>query len=151
MLKVLVVLLVAAGVFMHFIADLKGYWDTFPSRRNVARSGVAILAVATILAGFLIVGTPRQARLARYDAQRVSDLQNIQSQVVSYYQAKQKLPAAIVDLNNSLSYGPLPVDAQTGESYIYRATRRTCSKYLRGWPSASSSLRTWTRYMPAQS
>jgi type II secretory pathway pseudopilin PulG len=122
MLKVTVILLVAAGVFMHFIADLKGYWNTFPSRRNAVRSGVAVLAVATILAGFLIVGTPRQARLARYDAQRVSDLQNIQSQVVSYYQAKQKLPVVIADLNNSLSYGPPPVDAQTGESYIYKTT-----------------------------
>jgi hypothetical protein len=121
-LKVLIIFLIAAGVFMHFIADLKGYWDAFPARRNWIRSGVGVLAVVTIVAGFFIVGTPAQARLARFDAQKVSDLQNIQSQVTTYYQAKQKLPAALTDINTSLSYGPLPVDAQTGESYIYQAT-----------------------------
>jgi hypothetical protein len=122
LLKVLVIFLIAAGVFMHFIADLRGYWETFPERRNWVRIGVAILAVVTIAAGFFIVGTPAQARLARFDAQKINDLQNIQSQVVSYWQAKQKLPVVLNDLNNSLNYGPLPMDAQTGQPYGYQAT-----------------------------
>lgn len=121
-LKVLVVFLVAAGVFMHFIADLRGYWTTYPLRKRYVVIGVAVLAVVSIASGFFIVGTPAQARLARFDEQKVNDLQNIQSQVVYYWQAKQKLPAAIADLNNPLLYGPLPVDAQTGESYVYKAT-----------------------------
>ncbi len=120
LLKVLIIFLIAAGVFMHFIADLRGYWDLFPMRKRYVGVGVALLAVATIVAGFFIVGTPQQARLARFDAQKVSDLQNIQSQVVGYYQAKQKLPGAIADLNNSLNYGPVPVDPQTGASYVYQ-------------------------------
>ena len=120
LLKVLVIILVATGVFMHFFADLKNYWDTNPSRRLYVRIGVAVLAVVTIISGFVIVGTPAQARLARFDAQKVSDLQNIQSQVVYYWQAKQKLPGKITDLNNSLNYGPVPVDPQSGEPYIYQ-------------------------------
>ena len=122
LLKVLIVFLVAVGVFLHFIADLKGYWDAFPLRKRYVVIGVAVLALATIVAGFFIVGTPAEARLARFDAEKVSDLQNIQSQVVYYWQAKQKLPATITDLENSLAYGPLPLDAQTGESYAYQAT-----------------------------
>lgn len=122
LLKVLVIFLIATGVFMHFISDLRGYWDRFPLRKRYVEVGVAILAVATIVAGFFIVGTPAEARLARFDAQKVNDLQNIQSQVVYYWQAKQKLPATIADLNNSLSYGPVPMDPQTGEPYEYRAT-----------------------------
>lgn len=122
LLKVLVIFLIAIGVFMHFIADLKGYWDTFPARRNSIRVGVGALAIVTIVSGFFIVGTPGQARLARFDAQKVSGLQNVQQQVVYYWQAKQKLPVTITDLNNSLSYGPVPVDAQTGASYVYQAT-----------------------------
>ncbi len=120
--KVLIIIFVAGGVFMHFVADLKNYWDANPSRRRMVRVGVAVLAVVTIGSGFLIVGTPAQARLARYDAQKVNDLQNIQSQIVSYYQAKQKLPTVIADLNNPLNYGPVPIDPQTGESYVYQAT-----------------------------
>ena len=122
LLKILVIFLVAAGVFMHFIADLRGYWDTFPLRKRSVGIGVAILAIVAIIAGFFVVGTPAQARLARFDAQKVSDLQNIQSQVVYYWQAKQKLPVVITDLNNSLSYGPVPIDMQTGEPYTYQAT-----------------------------
>ena len=122
LLKVLIIFLVAGGVFLHFISDLRGYWDMFPTRRNMVRIGVAVLAAGTILAGFFIVGTPQQARLARYDAQKVIDLQNIQSQVVYYWQAKQSLPATITDLNNSLNYGPVPVDPQTNQSYIYQST-----------------------------
>ncbi|TSC69781.1 MAG: hypothetical protein G01um101449_529 [Parcubacteria group bacterium Gr01-1014_49] len=122
LLKVLVIFLIAAGVFMHFIADLRGYWDLFPSRKRSVSIGVAVLAAVTIVAGFFIVGTPAEARLARFDGQKVTDLQNIQSQVVYYWQAKQELPATIEDLNNSLSYGPVPVDPQSGEPYVYEAT-----------------------------
>ena len=122
LLKVLVIILVATGVFMHFFADLKNYWDTNPSRRLFVRVGAAVLAVVTIGSGFVIVGTPAEARLARFDAQKVSDLQSIQSQVVYYWQAKQALPKTLDDLNNSLAYGPVPIDAQTGESYVYQAT-----------------------------
>jgi len=120
LLKVLVIILVSGGVFMNFMADLKNYWDTNPSRRWMVRVGVTVLAVVTIGSGFVIVGTPAEARLARFDAQKVSDLQNIQSQVVYYWQAKQKLPGVITDLNNSLNYGPVPVDPQSGESYVYQ-------------------------------
>lgn len=119
LLKVLVIFLIAAGVFMHFIADLRGYWDLFPSRKRAVSIGVAILAFVTIVAGFFIVGTPAQARLARFDAQKVNDLQNIQSEVIYYWQAKQVLPTKLDDLKNSLAYGLVPVDAQTGQSYEY--------------------------------
>lgn len=120
LLKVLVVFLVAAGVFMHFIADLRGYWTNYPLRRRYVGIGVGLLAVVTIVAGFFIVGTPGQARLARFDAQKVQDLQNIQYQIINFYQAKQKLPGTISDLNNSLNYGPVPVDPQTSKGYIYK-------------------------------
>lgn len=121
LLKILVILLISAGVFMHFIADLKGYWSAFPKRKQAVSISTAVLAVVVIGAGFFIVGTPAQARLTRFDTQKVTDLQNIQSQVTYYWQAKQKLPAAISDLENSLQYGPLPKDPQTGKSYVYEA------------------------------
>ena len=122
LLKVLVLFIVAGAVFLHFIADFREYWDKFPSRRRMVSIGSAIIALATVIAGFFIIGTPVQARLMRFDEQKVSDLQTIQTQVMSYYQAKQKLPAALTDINTSLSYSPLPVDPQTGKQYMYQAT-----------------------------
>jgi len=122
LLKVLVVLLVAAGVFMHFSADLKGYWERFPERRNYVRIGVTVVAVVSIVAGFFIVGTPQDARLARLDAEKVSGLQELQYRTTSYWQAKRVLPASLALLSDPLTYGPLPVDPQTGEQYVYQAT-----------------------------
>lgn len=142
LLKVLVVFLMAAGIFMHFIADFHGYWTAFPLRKRYVSIGVALLTIITIVSGFFIVGTPAQARLARFDAQKVQDLQTIQSHVINYWQTKRTLPAALTDLNDSLRYGSLPVDAQTNAPYEYAATGalsfRLCAVFnreSRGAPS----------------
>ncbi|NNM84070.1 hypothetical protein HKL94_02560 [Candidatus Parcubacteria bacterium] len=120
LLKTALVFLVTAGVFMHFSMDLKGYWEQFPGRKQAVAVGVGVLALLTILAGFLIVGTPAQARSARFDAQRVTDLQTIQSRVADYWQAKQKLPVTLDALESTFPYGSLPVDPQTEKSYTYQ-------------------------------
>ncbi|MDR3571788.1 MAG: DUF5671 domain-containing protein [Candidatus Pacebacteria bacterium] len=119
LLKALIILLVAAGGFMHFIADLWGYWDQYPERRRYVGIGVCVLAIATILSGFVVIGTPTQARAYRYDEQKVSDLQQIQSDVVSYWQQNGKLPAALDQIGTPLTGGTLPVDEQTGQPYTY--------------------------------
>jgi len=118
-LKVLVVLLVAGGGFLHFLADLRGYWNAHPAQARTMGWAVGALVLATIVAGFFIVGTPWQARLYRYDEQKVSDLQNIQYQVVNYWQTKRSLPAALADLNDPLTGFQVPVDPQAGGAYEY--------------------------------
>ena len=128
LLKVFIIFLIAAGVFMHFSADLKGYWERFPARKRLVAAGVGALALVTIAAGFFIVGTPADARLARMDSERVYALQDIQSRVVNYWQAKQALPATLADLSNELAYGPLPVDPETGGQYVYQKTERLTFK-----------------------
>lgn len=120
LLKVLIVLFVSAVAFMHFIADFWGYWQLFPKRNRAVLWSVSLLAALSILAGFFIVGTPWQARLYRFDGQRVSDLQTLQSQIVSYWQAKQQLPAALTDLEDSIQGFSIPNDPATGAPYEYR-------------------------------
>jgi hypothetical protein len=121
LLKVAVVFLIASVVFMHFIADYWGFWEKNPAR---ARS-IGYISAFTV---FLTIGTPMQARLARIDAQKVSDLQNIQSQIVYYYQQKQKLPAALGDLNDSISNYSVPLDPQSGKAYGYEGGAATSFK-----------------------
>jgi len=120
LLKVLVVLLVAGAGFMHFMADLWGYWVQNPGRARMVNWSVGVLVIFAIIAGFFIVGTPGQAREYRLDQQKVNDLQSIQSQVVYYWQQKQKLPATLAELNDPLSYYSVPVDPQTGSAYTYQ-------------------------------
>lgn len=120
LLKVLVVLLVAGAGFLHFMADLRGYWARNPGYSQSVTWAVAALVAFSIVSGFLIIGTPQQARQQRLDDQRVSDLMSIQWQVVSYWQQKQKLPASINDLEDPISGYNNPRDPQTGVPYTYR-------------------------------
>lgn len=122
LLKALVVLLVAAVGFMHFLADLWNYWEQYPSRNRLVAAATGLLVIATIVVGFFVVGTPAQARLYRFDEQKVNDLQSIQAQIVSYWQAKQKLPASLSDLSDPISGFTAPIDPQNGEPYTYRIT-----------------------------
>ena len=122
LLKVLVVLLVAGAGFLHFMADLRGYWTRQPAYARYINLAVGALVVITILAGFFIVGTPAEARKVRLDNQRVSDLQNIQWQVVNYYQQKQRLPGSLADLDDPIAGYNNPRDPQSEEMYVYRAT-----------------------------
>jgi hypothetical protein len=122
LLKVAVVLLVAAGVFMHFLADAWGYWAAQPKRANSVAIAVAVVGIATLAAGFFIIGTPWQARQYRLDDQRISDLQTLQSEILSFYQQKQALPASLSQLMDpTLSY-TVPVDPATGQQYEYAQT-----------------------------
>lgn len=128
LLKALLVLLVAAAAFMHFIADLWGYWDKYLQRKLSVGVGIAVLAVATILSGFIIIGTPAQARAYRYDEQKVSDLQTIQSDIVSYWQQNGALPTSLDEVGQPLTGENLPTDSQQGDSYTYSIAAKTTFK-----------------------
>ncbi|HVY72431.1 MAG TPA: DUF5671 domain-containing protein [Candidatus Paceibacterota bacterium] len=119
LLKVAVVFLVAAATFMHFVADYRGYWEKNPSRGHMVGYVTGLLALLTIVAGFFIVGTPQHARQMRMDDTRVNDLQQIQSEVTTYYQQKRALPTTLAQLNDPLFYNVIPVDPETGTPYEY--------------------------------
>lgn len=127
-LKVLIVLLVAGGGFLHFLADIWGYWVQYPKRANAVGWGVGFLILLSIIGGFFIMGTPGQIRMYRFDDQKVNDLTNIQYQIVNYWQQKEKLPAVITDLNDSIGGFIVPVDAQSGQQYVYTATGKLSFK-----------------------
>lgn len=121
LLKVVMVLLVASAGLMHFLADIWGYWITYPGRAQSVGWAVAVLIVLTIASGFLIIGSPMDARLYKFDEQKVSDLQNIQWQLLSYYQQKGELPQTLAQLVDPISGSVVPVDSQTGAEYTYSA------------------------------
>lgn len=120
LLKVLTVLLVVGAGFLHFLADLRGYWQTHPANARVLNWAVGILVVITIGSGFMIVGTPQELRDRKQDAVRVQDLQNIQWQVVNYWQQKEALPTTLDQLKDPISGAVIPLDPKTGEPYTYQ-------------------------------
>src|SRR5581483_8672586 len=93
-LKVLVVLAVAGMVFGYYLWDLRR--GTRPSKLpRQAAWGTGVLAAVAIIAGFFLAGSPAQQRQVRFDEQRVSDMQQIQSQLINYWTQKSALPTSL--------------------------------------------------------
>jgi len=120
-LKVAIVLLIALGVFLHFLADQKGYWIKYPKKANWVGIAVGVLAAVSIISGFFIIGTPQHVRMLRFDEQKVQDLQNLQYQVTNYYQMKRVLPENLDQLSDPLGGYLVPLDPQSQTSYEYVA------------------------------
>ena len=118
-LKVAVVLLVAILVFLHFLAEMKGYWIVERKKARLIGIASGAMALLTVVAGFFIIGSPMDARLLRFDEQKVSDLQNIQYQLTYRYQQKAVLPESLSELNDALSGYTVPVDPETQGAYRY--------------------------------
>lgn len=117
-LKIVSVLVVAGGVFGYFMYDLKKGGEA--SRRDKLFAWLtAVVVLASIVGGFLIMGSPATARARKMDDQRITDLQNIQWQVVSYWQQKERMPKALTDLADQLGGWKAPIDPQTSAAYEY--------------------------------
>lgn len=148
LLKSLIVLLVAAAGFMHFLTDIRGYWAKFPERARYINWATAVLVIVTVAAGFFIVGTPNQARQMRIDQERVDHLASIQSEIPQYLARKQKLPEKLDDLNDPLSYFTVPTDPVTNTQYEYRVidakTFELCATF--SLPSKDTSPETRSIY-----
>lgn len=80
---------------------------------------VIIIVGAAIIAGFFVVGSPQTERLRRFDNRRMSDLQNIQSQIVNFWQSKGRLPDLLDELRDDISGWSAPRDPQTAVEYGY--------------------------------
>lgn len=122
-LKILAVLFVALVVFGYYLWNLKSEQMAVsdPRMRWFVFFVAAVVAAATI-GGFFMVGSPFQERMRRFDQRRIEDLQNIQWQVVSYWQRKDKLPENLDQLRDDISGFVSPRDPETNESYEYRKT-----------------------------
>lgn len=120
LLRVLVVLVVAAGVFSYYLWDLRR--DTSPASKpsKLLAWSVSFVILASVVCGFFIVGSPMKERLYKFDERRVNDLQMLQGQVSTYWQQTAKLPESLPVLANR-GYGfVVPRDPETNADYEYR-------------------------------
>ncbi len=83
---------------------------------------IAVVAVA-IVSGFFVLGTPKTERMKRFDDMRITNLQDIQWQIIEYWQSKGRLPEKLVDLENELSGSRAPKDPETGLNYEYQVLK----------------------------
>ncbi|HEX7724245.1 MAG TPA: DUF5671 domain-containing protein [Candidatus Paceibacterota bacterium] len=123
--KILATLVVCGVVFAYYLLTRV----TTEQRGRIARKTLAIIgavvAILAIVLGFLIVGSPQHQRDIRFDNQRVSDLSNIQWQIISEWQRMGALPQTLDQMKDALSYTVIPNDPQTGKPYEYVVKGKT--------------------------
>ncbi len=141
LLKALAIFFTTGSIFFYYRAVTHGE-ENKPSVRNYGYLVSVIIAVAVITA-FFMVGSPQERRLQKFDVRRLEDLQNIQAQIGSYFQSKDKLPAALTDLNDAFRGVEIPKDPETGTAYEYRAIGpaafELCATFHFAWDSESGS------------
>ena len=119
-LKIAVVLAIAGSIFWHYLGELHGRAGRGAHRVFIWT--VAVIVVASVVTGFVVAGSPQSRRIARFDEQRVMDLQSIQWQIVSFWQGKTRLPTSLGELRNDISGYVAPTDPVSGTAYEYRTT-----------------------------
>ncbi|MFZ2569619.1 MAG: DUF5671 domain-containing protein [Minisyncoccia bacterium] len=121
LLKVLVVLVISASLFVYYITDIRGKLTS--SSRKVWRILSAVIIIGSIVWGFSVLGSPRTQRLYKYDEAKINDLLNITSSIENYYyqNPKNALPNTLADLS-SVNYVVVTVDSQTQKPYEYTKT-----------------------------
>ena len=119
-LKVFIALASAKTVLYYFIPEV---WEI--KWKNLFKNLAIYFSIAMVFAlivwSFFVMGSPFKQRQLALDDRRVSDLQNIQSQLINYWQQKEKLPKDLSTLSNPMSGFSIPVDPefQKGKKYEY--------------------------------
>ncbi len=137
-LKVLSALVVALVVGGYYILLLR---QKGTKKINIVFTlGSIALVLFAIVWSFMVMGSPSEQRLLRFDDKRVTDLQNIQWQVISYWQQKETLPKNLEELVNPISGYSLPVDPEfeKGINYEYAVkkdmTFELCATFSKPMP-----------------
>ena len=118
-LKVIAVFVVVGGLFTYYVYDLRHpplEAGDIPHRAGWA---AIVIVILSLVVGFMVMGSPANQRMRHYDDQRVSDLQNINYQIINYWQLKRSLPRVTSDVENKATGNIIPVDPETGVAYSY--------------------------------
>lgn len=133
LLKVLVVLILAGAVFGYYFWDIrKKNMQGVVYKENKIIVWVAIGFVTSVfISGFFIIDNPTIAREKKIDQQMVSDLQNIDDSIHSYFASVKKLPEKLDDLKEGST---LPAIRQ-GNVLTYEKTAENsytlCATFVR--------------------
>ncbi|MFA6514800.1 MAG: DUF5671 domain-containing protein [Candidatus Paceibacterota bacterium] len=123
--KVLGTAIVAGLAGINYFYELKNHDKLEIKSRLPVLLAISslVLFLALVIWSFNIMGSPKEQRAWRLDDKRVTDLQNIQYQVINYWQQKEKLPISLSELSNPMTGYSLPVDPEfeKGNKYEYIA------------------------------
>lgn len=121
LLKVLVVFIIAGGIFGYNLYDLRRKDYSQRSKVSVASlTAVIIIALAAIVGSLFLVDSPQVSRMKQADQVRINDLSELNSLINSYYFENKKLPADLSDPKYSRFSDP---DTKTPYNYSVKGPK----------------------------
>jgi hypothetical protein len=120
--KVLGTLIIGSLIDYYYFISMKTESLNFSKIKKlslICGTIFVLFVVGLIVWSFSIIGSPVKQRAWRLDDRRVNDLQNIQYQIINYWQYKQKLPNNLSELSNPMSGYSLPVEPEFEKGRVY--------------------------------
>ncbi|NCN07166.1 hypothetical protein GW933_00570 [Candidatus Falkowbacteria bacterium] len=142
-LKILVVLLIASGIFGYYWYDLKR--TDYSSQSLVSKIffiGIVVISLVTIIGGFMLIDSPQTTRMKKQDQSRVDALNNIRNIIISEYMSTKVLPSDL----SAPKFSNL-VDPVTGQPYEYRVIGETAYELCANFELAVDDYNDKNRYM----
>lgn len=130
LLKVLVILLIAGGIFGYYFWDMRRT-EVFSEINKKAMIACLAVTVVTFIAGFFIIDSPTVSRQKNLDQQMVNNLQTIDSSIQNYFGETEKLPQKLEDLQTTkFSFG---IQNVKGITYKIKdaSSYELCADFLR--------------------
>jgi hypothetical protein len=127
-LKAVLVFVVAFAVFAYYYYSLRRNYAVKTVVPMVITGISTIVAIGAIIWSVSIIGTPAEMRAKKIDSTRLSDISRIQQEVFNRFQATDKLPMSLLELNNAFQGYQVPTDPVTKESYKYTVTTQPVVK-----------------------
>jgi FtsH-binding integral membrane protein len=116
-LRTLVILVIAGGIFGYYLYDL--IRKDFSGRSIVSMVAIVVVIVAvlaSVVGGFIIIDSPEKSRAIKFDTKRVDDLSTLNSMINYFYHDKKSLPSDLSDAQ----FNNIKNDPETSKPYEYR-------------------------------
>lgn len=101
-LKALAVLLVSGAVFGYYLQDIRERISG--KARSVWAVATGVIILISIILGFAVIGSPRTQRQLRMDQEIIYSLENVNWQVINYWQVNGMIPETIPSLPEQIEY-----------------------------------------------
>lgn len=130
LLKVLVILLIAGGIFGYYFWDMRRSEISSTINKKAMIACISVVAI-TFIAGFFIIDSPTISRQKNIDQQMINNLQTIDNSVQNYFSDSGNLPAKLEDLQST----KFSIGAQSTKGITYKIestnSYKLCADFLR--------------------
>lgn len=112
---------------------------------RIFKIAVLVFVAVVIAIGLYFAGSPREARLKKFDRQKISDLQSLSHFIDIYYRKNEKLPNNLEDLKQNKPNLDI-TDPQTDNKYKYEKIDKRNYKLCADFNKDQTDVK---RYYPA--